>query len=254
MKWVYVVVCAGLLAVSTICASAEEQITHIHLISEAWEDATNADGSGLYWDIFRLVYEPVGIKVQIDTMPYMRTVKFIQAQRADALVGSYLGEIGGVLYPEYHFDVDRVVAVFLKDKQVDWQGQQTLENTIVGWVRGYDYDEYLKPVVQKFEVNSRKSGLGMLLRDRLDFFLDAEIEIEYVLEQKGLQDQAVAFQIERALDLRLYLAFANNDRGRRLMKIYDERMKTLVATGALEQLFEASGYKPYPENTWENME
>lgn len=250
MKVVAIIWLICLIACYPLGMNAAEKITEIHLISEEWEGATNEDGTGLYWDLFRLIYEPVGIQVHVGTFPYIRTVRLIQAQQADAQVGSYNGEIEGVLYPRYHFDVDRVVAVFLKEKPVEWEGEQTLNGKLVGWIRGYDYDQYLESVVQKYEVNNRASGLKMLLYDRLDFFLDALTDVEDELNKEYLKDHAEKFRIERTLNLKLYLAFANNERGKTLMNIFDERMEFLLATGQIEQLFETSGYTPYPGDTW----
>jgi polar amino acid transport system substrate-binding protein len=45
-------------------ALAGNSPTEIILASEEWANATNRDGTGLYWDIFRAVYEPVGIKTR----------------------------------------------------------------------------------------------------------------------------------------------------------------------------------------------
>jgi len=104
--WVMLVCCPGL-------AYAEE-VSDISVSSEEWEGATHPDGSGLYWDIIRLVYEPVGIKVNYSISSYARSVALVKQKRADAWVGSYLDEEDGVIYPKSHFDADDVSALFIK--------------------------------------------------------------------------------------------------------------------------------------------
>ncbi|MFZ3203078.1 MAG: ABC transporter substrate-binding protein, partial [Pseudomonas sp.] len=61
----------GLLGCS--CAYAEPAAPReIRLASEVWQDHTNADGSGLAWDILRQVFEPEGIELVIQSVPYTR--------------------------------------------------------------------------------------------------------------------------------------------------------------------------------------
>ncbi len=231
---------------------AEEPLTEIRLVSEEWDGATNADGTGLYWDILRKVYEPLGIRVTFEMYPYMRCVKMVQGQRpeADALVGSYAGEIGGAIYPEYHFDMDAIGAVFLKDSSIRWEGQQSLADKQVGWMRGYSYDEYLDVLVEAKEVSSRQSGLSMVEKGRLDVFLDPIVELETELEQEHYEGRREQFRIETALKLKMYLAFANDERGRALSNIFDQQMKALIASGELKPIYEKWNYADYPfENT-----
>ena len=60
----------------------------IMLASEAWDDYTNADGSGLAWDVLRQVFEPVGITLQTRIEPYTRSVGLAQRGEVDGWVGS----------------------------------------------------------------------------------------------------------------------------------------------------------------------
>jgi ABC-type amino acid transport substrate-binding protein len=53
------------------------------------------------------------------------------------------------------------------------------------------------------------------------------------------------YQVETILKLNVYLAFADNERGRELMRIFDERMETLVQSGELKPLYEEWGFT-YP--------
>ena len=99
---------------------AEQEITTIHFASEEWEGFTNADGTGLYWDIFRMIYEPVGISVQFEIVPYIRATKMVQDQQADAAVAVYFDEFDQALFPIRHFDYDVVSALFKKGNVGAW--------------------------------------------------------------------------------------------------------------------------------------
>ena len=222
----------------TTAAVAEDAITEIRLASESWEDITNEDGSGLYWDIFRTVYEPLGISVAFDIVPYARSVKMVENKEADAAVGSYADEFEA-LFPEWSFDKDIVVAVFKQGTVEQWKGEASLKGRL-GWIRSYEYDQYLKEPHEFVEIDTRKSALKMLQIGRIDFFLDARTDILAELAKGEVNREE--FQIEILFKLDLYLAFADTERGRKLRTMFDERMAELVPSGKLKPLFEKWGF------------
>ena len=107
----------------------------IILASEEWANATNRDGTGLYWDIFRAVYEPVGIKTKFIIRSYKGSVSLVKKNKADAAVGIYPEEIKGALFSKYPFVKDYVLVLFKKNKLSQWNGQETLKNKKVGWIK-----------------------------------------------------------------------------------------------------------------------
>ena len=218
------------------------EMMSIHLVSEAWEHVTNQDGTGLAWELFRMIYEPLGIQVKFDIVSYSRATYMVQHRRADASVGVYLNEYDHVLFPNMHYLQDRVLAIFKKGTVRTWQGETSLRGD-VGWVRGYAFDKYLSVCVNFYEIDSRQAGLKRLQRGNLDFFLDTEVELYGALEEGDVDP--VDFQIEQVIALNVYLAFADNERGRTLMKMFDERTTQLVQSGALKPLY-ARWKQPYP--------
>lgn len=214
--------------------------TQIRLVSEEWVDYTNADGQGLAWDVFREVFEPRGIKVQTRTEPYLRSVGLVERGEADAWVGSYSREIGGVLYPRWNYDTDPIYAVGLASKPVPNLGN--LGSYRLAWVRGYKYQKYLPNVHDFNEIQRRDGILPMLQHGRVDFYIDALSEVEFVL---GQAENPNLFRQTHLVDLPLYLGFSNNERGRALLALYDQRMAELVKDGRLRRIFER-WKKPYP--------
>lgn len=211
------------------------EISNIRFVSESWEGITNPDGTGLCWEIFRRIYEPVGITVEFDIMPYARATQRVQNKNADASVGVYQDEYEGALFAKWHYLQDIVFAIFKKGTVASWNGEQSLRGN-VGWIRGYAFNEYLQIPLKFLEVDTRKSGLKMLEAGRLDFFLDTEGELLGALEEEGLDTSA--YQIETILTLNVYLAFADNARGKALAQIFDDRMETLVKSGELKPIYE----------------
>ena len=207
----------------------------IILASEEWANATNRDGTGLYWDIFRAVYEPVGIKTKFIIRSYKGSVSLVKKNQVDAAVGIYPEEIKGALFSKYPFVKDYVLVLFKKNKLSQWNGQETLKNKKIGWIKGYSYDDYLEVPVIKKEFNRRESILRRLDNDQLDFFMDTRNDVESVLN-KGIIDVS-RYTVETVLELERYLVFANNKKGQELKKIFDHRFPQLVQSGEIEKLF-----------------
>src|SRR5690606_22502347 len=240
MKWVWL----GVLLMFSVLPGVQAQSgqpDEIRLASEVWEDYTETDGTGLAWDIMRRVFEPAGVRLDIHSVPYTRSVGLVQRGEADDWVGSYRDELkDGVFYPQYPYDRDQIVALSLKDKPLP-----TLDNLgehRLVWVRGYRYEEYLPNVRDYREVQRRAGILGMLDLGHADFYIDARPEVDQVLSEAA---KSRRYRVTDLTQLPLYLGFADTPRGRALADIYDRRMAALVANGELRSIF-AHWHWPYP--------
>jgi len=207
----------------------------IVLASEEWANATNKDGTGLYWDIFRAVYEPVGIKTKFIIRSYKGSVSLVKKNQADAMVGIHPEKIPGALSSRYPFVKDYVLVLFKKNNLYQWNGQETLKNKKVGWIKGSSFDEYLEVPVIKRELAKRENILRRLDKNQIDFFMDTRNDVESVLN-KGIID-VTHYTVETVLELERYLVFADNRKGKELKKIFDDRFPRLVESGELDRLF-----------------
>ena len=231
---------AFLIIISLLCpiyfpALAGSSPAEIILASQEWPNATNKDGTGLYWDIFRAVYEPVGIKTKFIIRSYKGSVSLVKKRQADAAVGIFPEKIQGALSSAYPFVKDYVLVLFKKNKQNQWCGQKTLKNKKVGWIKGDSYDKYLEVPVIKKKFARRENIMRHLDKDQIDFFMDTRNDMESVLN-KDIID-VTRYTVEPVLELERYLVFANNKKGKELKKIFDYRFPHLVQSGELDRLF-----------------
>ncbi|SFX76435.1 MULTISPECIES: ABC transporter substrate-binding protein [unclassified Pseudomonas] len=212
----------------------------VRAVSEEWSDYTQADGKGMAWDILREVFEPEGVRLEIRSVPYTRSIGLVQRGEADVQVGAYLDESEGVLYPKWHYDVDHIYALGLASKPTPTLA--TIGNYRLVWMRGYEYNNYL-PNIRRFNEIHRSVGiLPMLLHDRADFYIDALMEIEDVLSKA---DNPQQYKLSPLINLPLYLGFANTENGKALSALFDRRMEILVRSGQLKPIFER-WKQPYP--------
>ncbi|MFZ5935720.1 substrate-binding periplasmic protein [Pseudomonas sp. HS6-2] len=234
------VLLAMMLSLAPWAMAADALPKQIHLVSEEWIDYTNADGSGVAWDVLRKVFEPAGVKVVPQSAPYSRAVGLVKRGEADAWVGSYKEENDDNLYPRWHFDMDHIYALGLASKPVPTLA--TVGQYRLAWVRGYDYSSYLPNAHNFREIQRREGILPMLEHERVDFYIDAQTEVDYVL---GQASQPERFRSTHVAELPLYLAFSRSEHAKALCDLFDKRMAELVHSGELKPIFE-HWKQPYP--------
>ena len=219
---------------------AGEELKHINVATESWDKYTNQDGSGLFTDITRAIYEPLGIEVIVEYVPYKRALNLLERSKADAMYGTYSAELEAKAYlitPTNPIDKEQTLAIFKSAKVPDWQGQASLANRELAWVRGYDYDTNLEVEIDKVsEVADSQQGLSMLQADRFDFFLDHSGALTDTIDR--LDFDVSDYRMEPVIEEDLHMAFANNERGLELARIFDQGIVELRRSGELRAIFE----------------
>lgn len=237
---------AILVAAGVAHASAPVSAETLTIHTEAWEDYTEADGTGFAWDILRAVYEPAGVALEIDTMPYARAVAHVTRGRADAWVASYRGEVDEVVYPRWHFDADAVEAVMRPELAAVWDGPETLADRPVAWIRGYRLNTYLDVPMRVTRLDERDSAIRMIDRGRIDAFLDAAFEVERLMANLPDGLSADGFARRHLVNLPLFMAYAPTEKGRRMAALWDTRFETLLKSGRIAEIYDKHDMKVWP--------
>lgn len=215
----------------------------ITLASDNWHSLTMPDGSGLYFDIIRYVFEPAGITVKLVMVPYARSVSMVETKEVDGWVASFMDEQPFPLYPEWHFDQNRQIVVSLKDAKKKFTDMESLRGASVVWLRNFNLDKYI-PVPLTFEEIDEITGLFPMLEAlRAEFFIGAESDIMSAVESEKIDTSK--FRFDFLMNLKLYLAFADTERGRKFKKIWDERMEEVHNDPELHEIYRKYGY-PIP--------
>lgn len=231
-----------LLAVGVRAQGRVDPPTDIVLASDTWHDLTRKDGSGLYFDLIRMVYARAGIdQVRIHIQPYARTVSMVRDKRADAWVASFLNEKDFPLYPKWHFDRNAQMAVYRADAAVPYENQASLAGRRVAWLRDFGLDRYIKEPMQVTEVDTIASAFGMLERKRIDFFVGAKSDLtDHIRDAKvDMSRWRMAFVVH----LGLYLAFANTAKGAALRTLWDAQMESLHKNAEFLAIYKKYGYE-----------
>ncbi len=227
------------------CPVFADDIKTIYVVCDEWAGFTNKDGTGAYWEVVKAVYEPIGIKVKTKVMPWKRAEVTVVKKRADALLGDYYykdKERREYLYPKWHISIeDPIIAIFKKGTIKDWEskGIKSLAGKRVVWIRGYNFDKTLLNGINviKYEITKHIQGLSMLDIGRMDVFLDYIFDTTPVAKKAGIDlDKHFEMKIVKSGD-KLFVAFANTARSKKLIKIFDERITQLAESGEIEKIY-----------------
>ncbi len=231
----------GFVLIQTTHVFAED-IKTIKVTSAQWKGYTNKDGTGVYWEVVKAIYEPLGINVQTWVMPWKRAELTALTKNVDALLGAYYHKDKNFLYPKWHISVeDPIMVIFKKENLSDWEkkGIGSLKDKTVAWMRGYSFEKTLlkNVTVKKQELDKVTYGLGMLSYGRIDALIDYESEIRPWAKKNNINlEKDYSMKIAK-LGNKLFLAFANTEKSRKLIKIFDERMTHLVKSGEIEKIY-----------------
>ena len=214
-------------------------VDSVRIATPVWDGYTNEDGTGFYHQLFEAIFGPKNVKTSFIYTPFTRAQKLILEGGADAVPAAYAEPARGTVYPHWHMGTDFVSALYKESVIPEWRGQDSLAGKTVGWVRGYQFDEFgvVTADVNRYRLRTIESGLKMLKRDRIDVLLDYESEISPAAEKIGLCISCEFISENTLPGLKLYMEFANSEKGRALAKIFDEGMEKLYQQGKLQKWF-----------------
>lgn len=217
-------------------AFKREQIKTINVVAPMWEEYTNADGSGMYWDILRSIYSTAGIKLKPSIVPWNRAMKMVtKYQIYNAIVGEYLDTEEALLFPKYPIDVE-YMSVLAKKSATDWQGVESLVGKRVGWIKDYDVIKEQDRNFTLREYRTTEQGIELLNSGKLDYIIDEWDELAIVLKGKNLAIENYNMN-EMPEGTDVYVAFANNAISKVLIEIYNEQAALMVKDGRMQAIY-----------------
>ncbi len=213
----------------------------ILIVCTEWPGYTNPDGTGIYWDLVKAVYDPLGFKVHTKIVPWKRAELMVENKHADALIGDYYyPQKDGKerLYPKWHLSVEDPLSAIFKKGLHKIESFNSMNGKSIIWMRGYDFDKiFLKDIPHKMhEIDSTEKGLNLIMHDRYDVFLDYHANIKNVSKKIDI-DFSLLETVIIKLGSKLYLNFSNTENSKKLIGFYDKRIPELLKSGELEKVF-----------------
>ncbi|WP_198783124.1 substrate-binding periplasmic protein [Shewanella putrefaciens] len=194
--------------------------------------------------VTRAALKVMGHELKVDFYPWSRAVKL-----ASMPSGDYQGYL-----PEYYYDTEKFVfsssigtsplgLVEQTSHPISWHYVADLNRYTLGVVKDYVNTDVLDSMIvsgaQAVEaVTSDEHNIKKVAAGRIDAAVIDVNVLQYLLKQKTLQPLADKLQINRQLlaNKQLYIAFRNNDEGRRWRDIVDRGLAQIDAEALANDL------------------
>ena len=227
---------------------SREHIKTVTIVAPVWEGYTNGDGTGVYWDILRAIYEPLNIKVNTKNVPWNRAMKMVSKYRTfNAIVGEYRDTQENVLFPDYPIDVEFMSVITKKGAVEPFKGLTSFTGKRVGWIKDYDVITEEKRDFELKEFRDLEQGLEMLNAGELDYVMDDWDEIAAIMAKYSLTTQEYSVdELREGKDI--YAAFSDDNLSKELIAIYNERIPVLVKSGELAAIYKKWDTAVIPES------
>lgn len=245
----------------TFTASAEEvaldfkrsDIKSMSVVAPVWDGYTNADGSGLYWEVLQAIYEPVGITIKTANVPWNRAMKMVTRYSVyNAIVGEKKDTEEDLLFPKYAIDVEYMSVLTMANRKMPWEGVASLAGKKVGWMKDYDVISEKERNFELTEYRTVAHGLELLEAGRIDYMIDEWDEISEAVAANG-QDMTRYVMNEMPNGSDNFVGFANTALSQILIEIYNERLPVIYQDKTLQAIYKKWGID-IPESTLDALE
>jgi polar amino acid transport system substrate-binding protein len=220
---------------------ASQSLATIDVASDEWADCTLKDGTGLYFDVIRMVYAEQGSKLNIKIVPFARSIQMVEGAKTDLNIGDYEGDVSNGIYPKYPIDYDDLTVMMPASKAADFKGEASLKDKKLAWIVDYGYEKYIGVPIKLTEVSDREGGIRMLQSGRVDYYIETKSTIEPALEEMKIS--AKDFALSTIQWIKMYVCFAKTPKGTQLQAIWDKRIPLLIKSGELKKAFEKWGFE-----------
>ncbi|MDV7341409.1 transporter substrate-binding domain-containing protein [Terasakiella sp. A23] len=206
----------------------------LRVSTEEWPGYTNADMTGLYFDILNMVFKPHGYALDVRIVPYTRSIHNTISGKSDLWIGAYEGDNEEAIYPKKYYDLDLVEAICVSGILTDKNPLDSLNGKKLGWIRGYEYDAYIPFDANFREFDDRAAAIDSLQRQKLDCFLDDKTINDYLLT--NYPDLVKELDRRKIIFLPLFFGFSPTEKGKQLADLFDREFPKYVMSGELEAL------------------
>jgi len=200
----------------------------INVGSDQWPGFTNADGTGIYYNLLKRIYAEHNLEIKIET--YNRVLNSFHQNKLDIAIGVYREHVQQGIIPDWFLDTEYPVIAFYDPSVTKITNVSDIKNKLVSWKRGYHFELFISDIKNVYLVNNTETGFELLNKKRVDVFMDYPKNIPKKYQQKFL-----SFEIVPARHI--YLAFQNTKNGKFLAKKFDQSMTKLRASGELAKIF-----------------
>lgn len=213
-----------LLYLISYCSYAQQ----LKIGADEWPGFTNANGTGIYFELLQRIYSEKNIGIRIDS--YNRVLNSFNKNEIDIIVGVYREDVQQALIPDWFLDTEYPITAFYNPALTKINNVSDIKNKRISWKRGYHFEKFISDIKDVYLVNEADTGFELLNKNRIDVFIDFPKNIPKKYQQRFISLEVVPSR-------HIYLAFQKNKQGELLAKQFDEKMADLRSSGELAEIF-----------------
>ncbi|WP_345874210.1 ABC transporter substrate-binding protein [Shewanella algae] len=231
-------ICCLLLALLTFVWPAIAEPTKIQIATASWGGYTETNGEGYYFELLRRVFPEPEWQLEIQFVPFPRSLYMLEREQVDMVLGLYLGDISKGIYSAKKVETEVIDAAVTPELASVWQGMDSLTHRRVQALIAYRFFTLTKVPMHYQENSSLLEMLRKVNEGKIDAVLDYKPDILPLLPQ--LEQPRRLVLIEDVLRADVYFAFANNPKGLELKASFDQGFEQLERSGELAEIKQQS--------------
>jgi len=235
------------------CGGHAAETAAIRIRADSWMPFNGdpaAAQPGYVVDFLREVFEPQGIKVDYQIMPWAAAVKAAEAGEIDGIIGANKKEAENLVTGSEAIAEPQFALFVRKDNPWKYESLRSLSGVRLGAIEGYSYwnslDGYIKkstPPALKIYTGDTPLAEAMvdLAAGQIDVMAESVLVFIWTAKSTGrkFSDFRIAYS-ETAEPL--YVAFSKNERGRKYARIFDLGIRKLKESGRFDAILSSYGF------------
>lgn len=193
-------------------------------------------------DIINLLTKSIGLEPAFIQCPFVRCLAMTKSGQADMLLGlskSIDREKDLIFLNPPHFKQKKPLRFFtLKEKKQTIQHFSDLNSLLVGTLRGAAYfplfDE--NQTIKKVELTSREQLVSMLLKGRIDTFLEREETVLPLLSTTEYQNKFTMADYQYNKTINSYIVLSRHSKARRYANELSQVLAKIVSDGTIKRI------------------
>jgi len=225
--------------------NATAQSDTVDWVTDDWAKFTQKP-EDLYWTLFSAAFTEQDFKLEREVAPFKRSIRMVTESKADFSGGVLKSTLPTDRYIQAPFPViSKPLAVFYK--KTTFQNIQPTVETLINY-RGVSTHQIgvAAGLDTLHEVNKKQQAFEMVIRNRADYFIDFEEQINFEIENntKSIDNFKLnEYKITYLDDAAWYMISPNTERGRKIMDAYIEGTYELFKKGNYKKIYEQRGFK-----------
>jgi len=245
------------LALSLFATLATAEDSTVRLCADQWMpyNGDPADPKpGYVVELARTVFEPKGIKVEYDVMPYEEALAAVKEGRRSGAIGANKEDAEGLTLPSEPIGSVATSLVTLAGNKWTYDNVGSFRYAKIGVIKGYTYwpalDTYIERNAGKETVYVAEGEdpldelMTKLQKGEIDVVVESEPILLWYLRSHNL-DRASFRVVFKGTNDPIFVAFSPNEDGKRFAAILDEGIRELRKSGELVKLLQRYGLRDW---------